>query len=211
MCPALPCSSSSSVHSWHIRLAPIVIHGDQGVSWQKLTTACHTKLEKRLRWVTEPKKDSISNWRNSRGSSRKPSPLCLWRSPMQLKPRERWDRSTCRLSCCCSATKRNAWKCLYTWKPNGGMVTRRASLWHRKILSVPFIDYCADFIYFPRNPLGFALLKRLRGTLHCQVFSDRIWWWPWCEQWRRGAEMPPTQIFQTEETQLASTECCLQE
>ena len=145
------------------------------------------------------------------GSSRKPSPLCLWRSPMQLKPRERWDRSTCRLSCCCSATKRNAWKCLHTWKPNGAMVTRRASLWHQKILSVPFIEYCADFIYFPRNPLGFALLKRLRGTLHCQVFSDRIWWWPWCEQWRRGAEMPPTQIFQTEETQLASTECCLQE
>ena len=36
MCPALPCSSSSSVRSWHIRLAPIVTHADQAVSWQKL-------------------------------------------------------------------------------------------------------------------------------------------------------------------------------
>ena len=49
MCPALPCSSSSSVRSWHIRLAPIVTHGDQAVSWQKLTNACHKKLE---RWLS---------------------------------------------------------------------------------------------------------------------------------------------------------------
>ena len=49
MCPALPCFSSSSVRSWHIRLAPIVTHGDQAVSWQKLKNACHTKLE---RWLS---------------------------------------------------------------------------------------------------------------------------------------------------------------
>ena len=70
MCPALPCFSSSSVRSWHIRLAPIVTHGDQAFSWQKLKNACHTKLERWLSWVTEPKKDSFfSNWRNSRAAA----------------------------------------------------------------------------------------------------------------------------------------------
>ena len=95
MCPALPCFSSSSVRSWHIRLAPIVTHGDQAVSWQKLNNACHTKLERWLSWVTEPKKDSFFfKLEKLEGRSRKPPPLCLWRGPMQLKPRERWDRST---------------------------------------------------------------------------------------------------------------------
>ena len=116
MCPALPCSSSSSVRSWHIRLAPIVTHGDQAVSWQKLTNACHKKLERWLSWVTEPKKDSISNWRNSRAAAE--SRLrCVCDEAQCNSNLEKGGTVTlgCRLHCCCSATKRDARKCLHTW------------------------------------------------------------------------------------------------